>query len=117
MTNRDKIEIYKELQKELEDRKKRQIIFQQDFISIEADSINDWIYAEWKGYQTEASVKEGCMQILDAAKKFNFNKILNDNSSVIGIWTPAAHWVATEWFPEVTEAGIKNLPGPIRRLL
>jgi DNA-binding transcriptional regulator YiaG len=33
-------------------------------------------------------------------------KVLNDNTRVLGIWSGAASWVATDWFPRMREAGM-----------
>jgi hypothetical protein len=51
---------------------------------------------DWIGYQTEKSVIEGC------------EKMLNDNTRVVGIWTPAAEWVGTNWLPRMEKAGLKQ---------
>jgi len=108
MTNQNKIEIYKELQKELEDRKKKQVYFAHDYINIEYDLANDWLYTDWIGYQTEGTVREGCTKMLEALTKFNLTKVLNDNTHVLGIWTPAAQWLGTVWFPQMKQAGLKQ---------
>jgi hypothetical protein len=109
MTNQNKIEIYKELQKELEDRKKKQVFFTNDFINIEYDLAHDWLYADWIGYQTEATIKEGCTKMMEALIKFHLIKVLNDNTHVLGIWTPAVQWLGTVWFPQMEAAGLKQL--------
>ena len=108
MTNQDKIDIYKELQKELEDRKKKHVFFSHDFITIEYDLAHDWLYADWMGYQSEDTIREGCMKMLEALTKFNLIKVLNDNTHVLGDWTPAVHWVGTEWFTQMEQAGLKQ---------
>jgi hypothetical protein len=104
-----KIEVYKELQRELEERKKQldKPFFEEDFITIEYNSLNNWLYADWKGYQTEGSVKLGCENILQALLQYKCTKVLNDNTNVLGIWTPAAKWVGAEWFPRMEKAGLK----------
>lgn len=108
MTNQDKIEIFKELHKELEDRKKRQVLFSQDYITIEYDAASDWLHADWIGYQTEATVVEGCTQLLQALVHTGCGKVLNDNTHVLGIWTPAAQWVGAVWMPQMKAAGLKQ---------
>ena len=104
----DKIEVYNELQKELQERKQNQIkpFHVEDFIAIEYDPENSWIYCDWKGYQTQHSVKTGCEKILEAVVLFQCNKILNDNTNVVGIWTPAANWVGSNWLPRIQAAGV-----------
>jgi len=108
MNNIDKINVYKELQKELEERKKKQrYYFQADFITIEND-FNNWLYVDWMGYQTERSVMDGCEKMLEALAYYKITKVLNDNTRVIGIWTPAAEWVGANWLPRMEKAGLKQ---------
>ena len=50
----------------------------------------------------------GCEKILEALPMFRCSKVLNDNSNVVGIWTPSAAWVAEDWFPRMLIAGLKK---------
>ncbi len=59
--------------------------FKEDYILIEYDSINKWISVDWKGYQTEISVKTGANKILEAVIEYQCAKVLNDNTNVVGI--------------------------------
>ncbi|MGV3540952.1 MAG: hypothetical protein ACO1OQ_14145 [Rufibacter sp.] len=34
-------------------------------------------------------------------------KVLNDNTRVEGIWSSAAEWVGTDWFPRLRQAGME----------
>lgn len=110
MGSSNKIDILKELQKELEERKKRldQFFFSDSFISIELREAENFIYVDWKGYQTENSVMTGCEKMLEALQQFNLGKVLNDNTNVLGIWTPAAKWVGENWFPRMEKAGLRQ---------
>ena len=51
MYSASKIEIYKELQRELEERKQKvtKPFFTEDYVSIEYVSASGWIYVDWKG--------------------------------------------------------------------
>jgi hypothetical protein len=104
----NKIEILREIQKELDTRKSWRTFFHEDYITIDYDIANHVIYANWKGYQTEGFIKKGCEKILEAMVQFKCSRILNDNTNVIGIWTPAAPWVAVEWFPRMVDRGLKH---------
>jgi hypothetical protein len=110
MTSVQKFEIYRELQKELQDRKAHpvKLYYEEDFIIVTYDPENSWIYADWKGYQTEGSVKEGCEKILEALLFYQSRAVLNDNTHVLGIWTPAAAWVGSDWFPRMEKAGLQR---------
>lgn len=83
------------------------LFFTDEFITIGVDTANQWLYANWIGYQTEGTVMAGCEKMLEALQQFGLVKVLNDNSHVLGIWTPAAHWVGTNWFPRMEAAGLK----------
>ncbi|HEX2536244.1 MAG TPA: hypothetical protein VHK69_21030 [Chitinophagaceae bacterium] len=108
MSTPNKLDIYKELQQELEDRKKKVRYFSDDTITIEVDLANQWLYADWTGYQTEASVMKGCEKMLEAFRQYGLTLVLNDNTRVLGIWTPAAHWVGAVWLPQMKEAGLRR---------
>ncbi len=107
MSIKSKLEILREIQKELEERKSLKLFFSDDYITIEYHKVNHWLYVDWKGYQTERSVKEGCENILSGIIQYGCNKVLNDNTNVVGIWTPAAQWVGSNWLPRMVNAGLQ----------
>ena len=86
----------------------RKLLVSQNNIDIYYDNSDDWIYADWKGYQTVGFVQDGCEQILDCMVDMGTSKVLNDNTNVEGIWIGAADWVATDWFPRMRQAGLKH---------
>ena len=45
---------------------KPELYFSEEFITIEFDTSQGWLYSDWKGYQTENSVKTGCEKMLEA---------------------------------------------------
>lgn len=108
MNSSRKIEILREIQKELEIRKGSKAYYAEDFITIEYEQASHFLYVNWKGYQTESSVKKGCEKILEALTHYKVVKVLNDNSNVLGIWTPAAVWVGENWFPRMVDAGLQQ---------
>lgn len=77
-------------------------------ISMQIDPENNWMLANWTGYQNLRSVQEGSMIMLDLVKKNNCKKVLNDNSRVMGNWSEASDWGASEWFPAMADAGVKH---------
>lgn len=83
-------------------------VYYRDFVEISFDTNNNWLHANWNGYQSDASVKEGCELILEALTRFNVSKVLNDNRQVLGIWTGVADWLARNWFPRMRAAGMKR---------
>jgi hypothetical protein len=85
----------------------QEFIFEETFIRISYDPEEDWIYADWRGFQRPASMREGCEQILLALKKYRTNRVLNDNTHVEGIWSAASEWIARDWFPRMRQAGLQ----------
>lgn len=75
-------------------------------ISMQINEENNWLMANWTGYQNFKSVKEGSLVILDLVKKNKCTKVLNDNSRVMGNWSEAADWSAEEWLPAMSAAGV-----------
>lgn len=78
----------------------------QSYLQISRDPERGWLYSDWIGYQTVGSVQEGCERILDLMTEHRAFKVLNDNTRVLGIWSGAASWVATDWFPRMRAAGM-----------
>ena len=105
----NKYELEEELKKALHNRKQEdsRFFFYDDFLSIEYDVNSDWVYSNWKGYQTESSIQEGYRKLHDALKTFRCSKILNDNTNVLGMWTSVSTWMDTSWLPMMRQAGLK----------
>jgi len=82
-------------------------LFRESYIEISFDEEAKWIYADWIGFQTVASVKNGCEKILQSLQQKGYTKVLNDNTQVQGIWSGASEWVAVDWFPRMREVGMK----------
>nr|WP_262918294.1 PAS domain-containing sensor histidine kinase [Mucilaginibacter straminoryzae] len=81
--------------------------YESKHLSIFYNAHQQWLEADWKGFQNFETVKEGCMAILDRIRKNNCGKLLNDNRRVLGTWSEASEWVGMEWFPLAEEAGLK----------
>ena len=52
---------------------------------------------------------EGCEKMLEALIHYQVSKVLNDNTRVVGIWSPAAEWVGANWLPRMKVAGLEKL--------
>ena len=61
----------------------------------------------WTGFHDLASVKHGCMLMLDYMVKNKCDRIINDNTYVLGNWSEAVDWVGNDWFPMMEKAGLK----------
>jgi len=84
------------------------LLYSSSNLDIYFDEDNQWIYSDWKGYQTEHYVRTGCDCMLNWLVARRATMVLNDNTRVLGIWIDAAEWVATDWFPRMQTAGLKH---------
>jgi CheY-like chemotaxis protein len=83
-------------------------LFAENFIEISFDPATEVLYANWKGYQSVASIRTGCESMLKFLSEKKLRKVLNDNTNVLGIWRSAADWMATDWFPRMKNAGMDS---------
>jgi hypothetical protein len=84
------------------------LLYQQTNVSIYHNQSEHWLYADWTGYQAVEQVKQGCEQLLLCMLARQTYDILNDNTNVAGIWTGAAEWVGTNWFPRLRAKGMRR---------
>ncbi len=92
-------------------------LYGEDFLDIVYDEENAWLYANWKGYQTDSSVKEGVNRMIHMLDEHRAAKILNDNSNTLGIWMGVATWLIFDALPRARKAGLKSFAhvyGPSR---
>ena len=85
----------------------RETLFTSKNIDIFFDKTDNFIYVDWKGFQTVDNVKTGCEQMLVELKKKSVTKIFNDNSKVTGPFQGATEWLVNDWFPRMFTAGLK----------
>ena len=76
-------------------------------ITIVRSKENDWLEVDWTGFQTVEAVKAGGMRMLAMLKASGFQKVMNDNTNVMGTWSEASDWAGQEWFPMMERAGLK----------
>lgn len=79
------------------------------FLTIEYDVVNNWIYNNWVGYQTEESVISGGTAFLEMLEETKCPYLLNDNREVVGPWDHAIGWIAKELAPRAIGAGLTHL--------
>lgn len=92
-------------------------LFQEDFLEISYDKVHRCLYMNWKGYQTDASVKTGINRLIDFMAEHRVFKVLNDNTCTLGIWTGVASWLIFDALPRAKQAGLlafAHVYGPSR---
>jgi PAS domain S-box-containing protein len=62
---------------------------------------------DWTGFQDLESVKHGCMLMWEYLQQNHCDRVVNDNTHVMGNWSEATDWVGNIWFPMMEKAGLK----------
>lgn len=86
---------------------RNELLYRDDHLAIEYDSLGDWIYVNWRGYQNYDTVVAGCEKMLEIMKVQACYRILNDNTLVEGQWSTAAKWGSEVWLPAMRQAGLQ----------
>jgi hypothetical protein len=92
-------------------------LYGEHFLDMVYDEENAWLYANWKGYQTDKSVKEGINRMIRMLEEHQASRVLNDNSNTLGIWMGVATWLIYDALPRARKAGLKSFAhvyGPSR---
>ena len=92
-------------------------LFQDDFFEIEHDDENCWLHVNWKGYQTDRSIKDGINCLIDLIAEHRVFNVLNDNTNILGIWMGVASWLIFDALPRAKKAGMRSFAhvyGPSR---
>jgi PAS domain S-box-containing protein len=76
-------------------------------ISVNYNKTHNRLDVDWTGFHDIESVKKGCMIMLDILEKNRSERVVNDNTHVLGNWSEAAEWVGNIWFPMMEKAGLK----------
>lgn len=90
-------------------------------IRLSYDAANSWLYADWRGPQTVASVLEGAELIVKAIAAGKHTKLLNDNTRLVGMNVTSKEWAGLHLLSRLFSAGLQYLawvysPDPLGRL-
>lgn len=83
--------------------------YEDERICIYYNKIYNRLDIDWIGHQNMETVKHGCLKTLEMILRFKVNKILNNNSRVMGSWSDASEWVGTIFFPMMEKKGIHSV--------
>lgn len=78
------------------------------YLSIDTDTENRWVMADWQGYLTADNIRTGAKAYSDALAKSGFSCVLNDTRSVRGPWDHSMDWVVNVWAPDAAKAGLRH---------
>src|SRR3569623_394829 len=82
-------------------------LYRENFVVVSLDREASLLYADWLGYQSVDSIRQGGEKILELMVMHGAYEVLNDNTRVLGIWRFAAEWLAHDWFPRMKQAGMR----------
>ncbi|MBB6609838.1 hypothetical protein H7F15_02200 [Pontibacter sp. Tf4] len=77
-----------------------------EYLTIEYNAIDDYVYSEWHGELTNDTIKQGYESILFYLKKEYCHKLLDNHYDVQGLWADLAEWCAYDWHPRAEAAGL-----------
>jgi hypothetical protein len=92
-------------------------LFRDDFFEIDYHEAGRYFHVNWKGYQTDKSVKDGINCLINLMIEHRVSKVLNDNTNVLGIWMGVAGWLVFDALPRARKAGMTafaHVYGPSR---
>ena len=84
-----------------------QTLLEEPHITISYDHLHEWLVADWHGNQDLQSAQSGALELLRLMQLQRCHKVLNDNTEVTNMWSEAAEWGGTEWFPAMAAAGLE----------
>lgn len=77
------------------------------YLVIYYDEQEKWIYNNWIGYVSAENKKEGSLAVVEALKHYNTPFGLNSNQELVGRWDHTLNWIADEWIPMASVAGLQ----------
>ncbi|ALW86576.1 hypothetical protein AUC43_16700 [Hymenobacter sedentarius] len=77
------------------------------YLTLTYDPDHDWLYADWHGQVDSEDVMTGSVNLLNALRRAQCAKVLNNNTNLSGLWADAAIWGAEELLPKLYEAGCR----------
>jgi hypothetical protein len=87
-------------------------------VSVHYDCSNDWLFADWHGALTLPLVQAGCRTIAECFLQHPCPRILNSNDAVTSLSNDVPQWLAYDYLPYLSAAGIAYLAwvSPLRLL-
>jgi PAS domain S-box-containing protein len=83
--------------------------YKDDYVEISYNAAARRIEAYWSGYQRVETVQRGGLKILDLVRINRAEKLLNDNTQVLGNWSESAEWVAKDLLVSLEQAGLRHM--------
>ncbi len=81
--------------------------YHDQYLSINFNQTKKRLEVDWTGFQDLESVKHGCILMWEFLRQNHCDRVVNDNTHVMGNWSEATDWVGNTWFPMMEKAGLK----------
>ena len=78
-----------------------------EYLTLEYNAVDDYIYADWHGSLTNDAIKQGYEDILFYLKKEYCHKLLDSHYGVQSLWVELTDWLAYDWHPRAEKAGLQ----------
>ena len=85
------------------------LLFRTPSLTAYHDLRNDWLFLDWEGDTTLATVQEACLALGNCLLHRPYAHILNSNEQVTGVSWSVAAWLATDFLPHMALAGIEHV--------
>jgi hypothetical protein len=84
-------------------------LFKEEFLTLYLNKTDNWIYADWTGFQTTETIKNGSEHLLQAVLDSGVHKLINDNTHLTGMRANAVEWLALNLAPRLQTAGLQYI--------
>ena len=78
-------------------------------VAVYYDSVNDWIFADWRGDLTLPDVQAGCLMLAQCFLEQPYTRILNSNCDVVTMSADVPTWLVSYYFPHLRLANIEYM--------
>ncbi|RPD49711.1 hypothetical protein DNI29_02615 [Hymenobacter sediminis] len=78
-------------------------------VRLSYDATNGWLYADWYGAQTAATMRAGSEMLIAAVASGKYTKLLNDNTHLTVMAVTSPEWDALHVLPQLISAGLQYL--------
>jgi hypothetical protein len=85
------------------------IYFQDSYITVTWDELNQCILVEWFGFFTSPQLRIAGEKVLTLINEQKATKIITDTSQSRLISPEDQNWIATEWQQRAVQAGLRQL--------
>jgi hypothetical protein len=85
------------------------LLFSESYLDIWHDEAHGRLHLDWKGTQTQKSIRTGAESLLVFMTGLHAYKILNDNTNAVGSWMDSVPWVVFNFLPRAKKAGMQRV--------